>query len=506
MEDKTGIIYLRLSDFRDEDETTFTEREAELRDIADDLGVHVPEGPAGVVIENDVSDPTRKARGASAYKATSRVHANGLVTYRTKRPAFAAVLQRLQNGSGGLVLIVGDESRISRDWRDGLDLIDACREGSASVVAPGDEEPRWILTDGGTRSEVSAFKDRINDARKYSEDIAAKVRKGRKRWAGKSYHGGVRPFGFQHVPGTDQHKRTLAVDEAEAPLLRKAGDDVLKKVSLASIAASWRDNGVATTRGAKWTASTVRDVLVKPATAGLAVKNGEFIDAPWPAIIDRDKWEKIREVLTDPTRRTSPGNTVRWLLSGLAVCGICGNAKTVHVTGANSNPSYVCSGHMRRSARATEEFVERVIIARLGQPDIADLLKPVARPGTDTAKLRAELRELGRKKGQLTVLLTDGDLEAADYAAAVRQIKRRMEAAQAQLSAATEPDQLAEFRDPAADAATVWEGLSLGRRREIIRLLMTVTLVKAKRTGPVFNPDSIRIEWRSDLDSEKLAA
>ena len=138
-----------------------------------------------VAIENDLNGDG-KARPASAYKTPVAVTANGLTTFRTRRPEFAAVLRQLQ-ARRGLVLIVGDDSRLSRDARDGADLIDACRVGRASVVAPDDEgRPRWILTDGGSPAEVAAFADRINDARKYSADIAAKVRKGRRRWAGTS--------------------------------------------------------------------------------------------------------------------------------------------------------------------------------------------------------------------------------------------------------------------------------------------------------------------------------
>ena len=107
------------------------------------------------------------------------------------------MLLDLQHGSG-LVLIVSDDSRISRDWRDGADLLDAVRVSKASVVAPDDDgEPRWILRKGGSNTERAAYQDRINAARQYSDDIAAKVHRGRVRWAGKSWHGGPRPYGFR---------------------------------------------------------------------------------------------------------------------------------------------------------------------------------------------------------------------------------------------------------------------------------------------------------------------
>jgi hypothetical protein len=49
-----AIIYLRMSDFHDEDVTTFGEREAQLRDFAAGLGI--PAGRIRVAIENDAGD------------------------------------------------------------------------------------------------------------------------------------------------------------------------------------------------------------------------------------------------------------------------------------------------------------------------------------------------------------------------------------------------------------------------------------------------------------------
>ncbi len=57
-----GIIYLRLSDFREETGLTFDAREQELRDLADDLGIEI-RGEAR--IENDVDPVTHRIKGAS---------------------------------------------------------------------------------------------------------------------------------------------------------------------------------------------------------------------------------------------------------------------------------------------------------------------------------------------------------------------------------------------------------------------------------------------------------
>jgi hypothetical protein len=123
------------------------------------------------------------------------------------------------------------------------------------------------------------------------------------------------------------------------------------------------------------------------------------------------------------------------------------------------------------------------------------LLAPPERPGTDTTALRAEARKLRQRKTELPTMFADGVIDAADMASGARQIKWRLETAEQQLAAATEPDMLAGFRDPLIDAATAWESMSLGRRREIARALVKVTFVPARPVGGRINPDSARVEW-----------
>jgi hypothetical protein len=47
----------------------------------------------------------------------------------------------------------------------------------------------------GTREGIRSFPERARAAHDYSADISNKVQRGRKRWAGKSYWGGRRPYG-----------------------------------------------------------------------------------------------------------------------------------------------------------------------------------------------------------------------------------------------------------------------------------------------------------------------
>ena len=89
--------------------------------------------------------------------------------------------------------------------------------------------------------------------------------------------------------------------------------------------------------GKPFSAVSLRDALLFSHVAGIATCNGARYDAPWlEPIIEPDRWERLVDMLTDPSRRTNTGNAnaPRWLLTGHARCGICGDGvTTVHVSG-----------------------------------------------------------------------------------------------------------------------------------------------------------------------------
>ena len=143
-------------------------------------------------------------------------------------------------------------------------------------------------------------------------------------------------------------------------------------------------------------------------------------------------WERLRDLFE--CRKTGTSPEPRWLLSGIATCGVCdGETKC---TGSSARRAYTCSnhGHVRRNAVACDEYIAGVVVARLSQPDVAELLRPPARPGTDAAALRAEAKRLRERKAALARMFAlDGD-EAA-LASGLRVIRDRMAAVESQLAA-----------------------------------------------------------------------
>jgi DNA invertase Pin-like site-specific DNA recombinase len=497
-------LYLRLSDFRDTDNGGgFAEREVSLRKRAAGLGWTV----GRVVIENDLAPgaASGRARPASAFKRKKIVTPSGRVELRTVRPGFRSILDDLTTGRATAVL-AEDLDRAVRDPRDLEDLLDAiaaCRGQARSLSGS------LTLTDGGTDSEVTMARMMVTIANKSSRDTGRRVAATRARTAADgAYGGGRRPFGYRPDPAAPKYAKTLIMVPAEAAEIRTAAAAVLASAGgpatagpLKGLARSLRERGIPSVTGAPWSAETLKDILIKPATAGISVytgHNGAVTEAPasWPPILARDEWEAVRSILTDPGRRTSTSNAPKWLGSGIYLCGRCDDGKTsVHVSGGRpESPGYVCQArsHLRRLAPATDRYVGMVISERLSRGDARDLLAPAPRPGIDAAALRREAAKLTAIGESAARMHSVGDITDSEMAAGSRTRRARLAEIAGDLAAGTAPDPLAEFRGQ-RDAAAVWKGLPLARQRGVLSALATVTLLPIARRGRGFDPDSVLI-------------
>lgn len=491
-------LYLRLSDARHEE--ALDGREARLREHAAQLGWAVHR----VIIENDLvpGNGDGRLRPASAWKRRKITTPSGRVELRTIRPGFRSMLDDLAAGRATAIL-AEDLDRLLRQPRDNEDLLDAVEQAGATCKSLSGS---LTLTEGGTEAEKFTARIMAASANKASADTARRVANARERYAGQSYQGGRRPYGFQPDPGSPRYHKRLIMVSHEAQVIRNAATDILDRgVSLKAIARTLRDQGEPTVTGTTWTAKTLRDVLLKPAVAGLAVTRQPdgagpqrelLVEAPWPAILDRDRWEALRDHLTDTARRTntSRANEPRWLVSGFATCGVCSGLLRAG-GGRDRAPAYVGSecNHIRRNAALVDQHITSLVIARLNKPDAGDLLKPPPHPQVDARKLRAEARKLKARKAAQVRMHSAGDLDDSDLAVGLKAIRGQLAAIEARLAASAEADPLAEFRGKPAEA--VWEGLSVARRRAVVQTLIRAIVVnQGGRRGRGFDPDLLDID------------
>lgn len=331
---------------------------------------------------------------------------------------------------------------------------------------------------------------------KATRQVASNVQR-----AANGVHTGRVGYGYRRKGGA------VVVDPDEAATIRAAVRRVLDGESLRAICKDLDTSGTPTPgRGTQWNTTTLKQLLLRPSLAGLTVHRGEVVGrapADSPRVIDEDTHERLKAVLTDPMRRTSPaGRAPKYLLGGIARCGLCGGVMrravgrmtTTNTGGAKRQPpSYVCGEcyRVRRKQSDVDALVEGIVAGRLQMPDAAQLFtqgNPAAlRQSRDT------IDAIDARLENAADLFAAGDIDAAQLA----RITERLRTDRAQATAAM--DAALPAAVPAGliggRAAETWAGLSMDSKRAVLDTLMTVTIMPAG-SGKAFDPATVQIEWK----------
>lgn len=355
-------------------------------------------------------------------------------------------------------------------------------------------------------------------ARQESEHKGERVARARRQKAlAGEWMGGIRPFGWGlptgemrkiadrktgdevEVPALDMLKSVP--DEAEA--LRHWTDTVLSGGSIRSLVKWCADKGVLTTRGNPVTHTDMRDMLLRPRNAGIAIYRGQEVGrGKWDPIVDEAKYRAVVAILRNPDRTTTPGAQPKWLGSLLYRCGrgVCPHFVYVTQSGGRSYPSYRCqTGHGGgRRAEIVDQHVEDVIVERLSRDDAEDLLLPG--PGdVNVAALQAEAEEIRGRMRNLGGLYGAGQIDEDAFAEGTDTARGQLEGVTQQLGRAATRDPLVDLVG-APDVRKAWKKLELDRQRNVLRALVEVTL-KTPRPGRMpdggyFDYEAVVFEWK----------
>lgn len=412
---------------------------------------------------------------------------------RKTRPGFDELIKALDSGEAKAV-IAWDWTRLERNRRDGLRLIETCQRNSVTLAfvrgadidlsTPAGRLVADMLS-GVARHEI----DQKSDRQRRAVEQAAKDG----RWVS-----GRKPFGYEN-DGV-----TVRPDEARA--IRDGYDAFLAGVSLNEIARNWNSRGFKG-QSRPWVWDNVRTVLRNPRYAGFRAHRKEIVGpAKWPAIISEETWRAAQDVFDQRSARTVPRGAQR-LLTAIAVCGAC--SATVHAGGAvGKYPMYRCSGyltapdrkampsdtpHVSRQALQAEDYVTAVVIERLSRPDAVDLLVDTNRP--DVHELRREATALRAKLERHRIDYEDDTFTKAEYLNAKERTLGKIAKIEATLADAGRVDVLGPLVK-AGDVRAVWESLPMGHRRMVIDTLMTIRLHSPGRGVRTFRPETVEILWK----------
>jgi hypothetical protein len=142
---------------------------------------------------------------------------------------------------------------------------------------------------------------------------------------------------------------------------------------------------------------------------------------------------------------------------------------------ASGTPVYRCrkGGHCCWPAERVDKYVENVIVARPSRADVAGLIPHEAE--VDVAALRDELVVCDARKRGAAQLYARGSINNAPRATITAELDHRMTGIRADLNATSAHGPLSAFA-VTDDARRTRDELPIGRKREIARILLTVTL------------------------------
>ncbi|MCU1614700.1 MAG: putative recombinase [Frankiales bacterium] len=450
-----SAIYARQSLDRTGEGAAVDRQVADCQAIADRRGWVVVE----TITDNDMSASTGKPR-----------------------PGYQKLLSLMRSRSVDAV-IVWHVDRLTRRLVDLEEVITICETtGVRLATVTGDID---LGTDTGrmlARILASVARGEVERKgvrqRRANEQRAADGRMGWTR----------RPFGYDRQDGE------IVVVEPEAKALEQAAETILAGGTLAAGVRMLDSTGLTTTAGKPWNVTSLRRALLNPRYAGRVSHRGaDVTEGKWPVILPGDVQERLSEKLRDVKRRLQQGTEVKYLLSGLARCGRCGAvmfATSAAVKGRRYRIYRCLSCYLTRRADLVDEVVEGVVIARLSRPDAADLFAE----DEDVPALRAECAELRGRRDDLAGLLADGLLSASAVRERSQALTQRINGLEDQISRALGESPVTALA-AADDVGAAWEAMPLRSRKQVVDLLMTVTILPVGK-GQRFTPEQVQIEWR----------
>ena len=228
-------------------------------------------------------------------------------------------------------------------------------------------------------------------------------------------------YGWQREPTLDTQGRFTGYRNVLHPqqtlVLRDAAVAVLAGDSLTSIIGRLNTQAIPAPSQGTWSITIMRSLLLRERNACRRVHQGKVVGVgDWDRVFDDDIHTRLVAIMRDPARRTNRSNAIKYLLSGIATCGVCGGPLRVLPDSSRRSTSYICNNgsHVRRNLTAVDDLVTQVVLARLAQPDALALFHD--NRNHETEKLRAKTATLRAKLDLAADQYSDDIIDAQQFA------------------------------------------------------------------------------------------
>ena len=399
------------------------------------------------------------------------------------RPAYAKMLTDIRDGAVGAV-VAWDLDRLHRrpiELESFMALADDKHLALATVSGDVDLSTAQGRLVARLKGSVAAHEIEHKKARQ-RRAARQKAERGEPNW--------TRAFGYSG----DTHQP----DPHTAPLVKQAYSAVLAGASLGDVCRTFNDAGAYTLSGRPWTSETLTKFLRKPRNAGLRAYRGEITGkATWPGLVDEDTWRAAQTVMEAPERKPGRKSVRRHLLTGVAHCGKCGHYLCASYR-TDRRIVYVCKACHGVSILGDNlvPIVYDIVSGRLAKPDAVDLLKAEQHDTAEAERLRVEANTLTAELDAIGVERAEGLLTGRQAKIATDRINEKLAAIRHRQA---DQERLRVFDGiplGKPEVSSAVESLSPDRFRAVLDVLMEITVLPTGKSGRVFNPERVQVDWR----------
>ena len=322
-------------------------------------------------IEQQVEQATQYA--ADLGLNVIEIYADRAISGKTdRRPNFQRLMRDAQLGKFRAVL-AWKSSRLGRNMLQSMQneqLLDDC--GVAVLYTEEDFDD--------TAAGRFAARSMMNVNQFYIENMAEDVRRGMRDNASNCKCNGVLPYGYRATAAHDPE-----IDESKAEVVREIYRRILSGDCVAEIMRDLNLRGIKTRLGNAWNKNSFYSILHNERYTGVYIYDDIRIDGGIPAIIDRETFDRVQEVLK--MRKSVKGrrgsSDADYLLTGKLFCGYCGSPM-VGLSGTGKSGTlhhyYACQGrrlkqncekeHVRKDK--LESAVAAAIYQSLSSPSVVN--------------------------------------------------------------------------------------------------------------------------------------
>jgi len=453
----TGVagIYCRLSVARYGDTTKVEDQERICRALAASRGWAVP--PGYVFTDNNRSAWQRDRKRPEWDRMVAEIKAGRL--------------RRLVNYHGDRLIRQPWDLEMLLNFADSLGVVIVSPVGEYQLDVAHDRFVLRILT-------AKACLE--------SDDISRRKKAGFARMALKGVAPmpagqGGRGFGYE-ADGRTPHS-------VEAEVVKQAARRILAGETLAAICRDLAAAGITSTTGRPLTYGTLKRILLNPRTAGL-LRDGSA--GSWEPLIDPAAQQMLRSAFI-----TRPGESgkIKYLLSGIATCGICGAKAQSILNGGKLAYGCVPPGctRIRRNMAHLDGYITARLLALLNSDEARQALPGQSGDGA----LAMEIAALERQRGQILEVMASLQGKSTDGVMALGSSLLRFDQRIALLRAQTAGPGQQLLAAHAGITAQEFRSLPITMRRSLVAAAYTITIKPASRRGsPGFYPEDVDVRRR----------